>query len=99
MPKMAPHTLVLIDGQTFTGEAKPKRFKVTGPDGTFNVPADRISRIHFEKGNPSGIDELVLRSTSIIRGHVHPDPVPFKLADTGETRSFPHRRIHTLVMF
>jgi hypothetical protein len=74
-------------------------FTVKGPDGTFTVPAKKISSITFERGNPSGVDELLLKSTSRIRGDVHPDPLPFLVADTGQTMRFAQHRIHTLVMF
>ena len=96
--KIAPHVLVLMDGQSFTGKCSTKSFTVKGPDGTFTVPAEKISSITFERGNPSGVDELLLKSTSRIRGNVLPDPVPFKLDDTGELMSFPQSRLHTLVM-
>jgi hypothetical protein len=89
----------MMDGQSFSGKAEPTTFTVKGADGVFKVPAKKISSITFERGNPSGSDELLLKSGSRIRGGVFPDPVPFQVADTGQTMKFAQARIHTLVMF
>jgi len=99
MAKSPAHVLVFIDGQTLTGQAKPKVFTVKTDFGDFKIQASRISYIHFENGNPAGVDEVVLVDTSELRGDVLPDPLPFTVAATGETMEFPQKKLHTLVMF
>ncbi len=93
------NVLVLLDGQALTGKAMHKTYKVATDFGSVTVPADKISFIHFERGNPSGVDEVVLRSTTALRGEVSPDPIKFKLDDTGETVEVPQKKAHTLIMF
>jgi hypothetical protein len=97
--KISPHVLVLIDGQSFSGKAVPQTFTIKSPDGTFPVPAKQISSITFDRGNPAGKDEITLKSQSRIRGDIQEDPLPFVVADIGQTIKFPHSRLHTLVMF
>jgi hypothetical protein len=97
--KFSPHVLVFLDGQALTGTAQDKTFTIKSEDGVFKVPASRISTITFEKGSPSGLDEMLLKSTSRIRGSLLPDPIRFLVADTGAVAKFPHRRLHSLVMF
>lgn len=94
-----PHVLVLLDGQTFTGRALPKTYTVTNDDSVFKVAATKISSIVFAGANPSRMDEVMMKSTSKLRGEVSPDPLPFKPDDTEETVQFPHKKLHTLLMF
>jgi hypothetical protein len=93
------NVLVLLDGQALTGQVMHKNFKVTTDIGTLTIPASRIAFIHCERGNPSGVDEVVLHSTTVVRGDLQPDPIKFKLDDTGETLAISQAKIHTLIMF
>lgn len=93
------NVLILLDGQALTGQTMHKTFKVTTDLGTLSVPAAKISFIHFEGGNPSGVDEVVLRSGTSLLGDLAPDPLKFKLEDSRDTLTVPQKKIHTLIMF
>lgn len=91
------HLLVLRDGQSLSGLAQPKTYAVEHELGNFKVPATSIVHIHFQNGTPQPTDEILIRNGTNLRGDVLPDPIPFKITETGQVMKVPQSKIHTLI--